>query len=491
MPGPRSRLPLRRPTRAELAAGERAAGVDHGGPRLGSAPGADALGRRARVCRESTGGIPPVGACALSTVRWPEQAAGPAWGTAPSGVATARTSASPRGWRSGRVDIGSTQASREEVALTQQPSKWARPSPTIRVGVLGLFAAFLLVLPLALAPRGEAYIYWATLGNSIGRANLDGTNARSQFHPRRRSGGRRGRRRATSTGRTSTRSAAPTSTAQTRTRDSSPAPSVPSGVAVDADHVYWTNRRHGTDRPRQPRWHRGRQSFITGASEPVRRRGRRRPRLLDELRRTNSIGRANLDGTGVDQSFIAGATRAAGVAVDASHVYWTKHLGHDRPRQPRRHRASTRASSASPASPMASRSTPGTSTGRTSSSTRSAAPTSTARTSTRASSAAPAPRMASRSTPSRTRLAGRATAEQTQRQRARRSSSRSRSGPGELTAKATGKIKVNPTYKLKPKKVQVAAGKTKTLKLRPKKAKARKIATALKRGEKAKAKASR
>ena len=57
-----------------------------------------------------------------------------------------------------------------------------------------------------------------------------------------------------------------------------------------------------------------------------------------------------------------------------------------------------------------------------------------------------------------------------------------------LTAKASGEIKVNPTYKLRPKKVQVAAGKSKTLKLKPKKKAARKIATALKRGEKAKAK---
>ena len=55
------------------------------------------------------------------------------------------------------------------------------------------------------------------------------------------------------------------------------------------------------------------------------------------------------------------------------------------------------------------------------------------------------------------------------------------------SAKASGKIKVNPTYKLKPKKVKLATGETKTLKLRPKKAKAKKIAAALKRGEKAKA----
>jgi virginiamycin B lyase len=38
---------------------------------------------------------------------------------------------------------------------------------------------------------------------------------------------------------------------------------------------------------------------------------------------TNAIGRANLDGTGVDQSFITGAIRPHGVAVHGAHVYWT------------------------------------------------------------------------------------------------------------------------------------------------------------------------
>ena len=35
-----------------------------------------------------------------------------------------------------------------------------------------------------------------------------------------------------------------------------------------------------------------------------------------------TIGRANLDGTGVNQSFIGGATSPCGVAVDGAHVYW-------------------------------------------------------------------------------------------------------------------------------------------------------------------------
>jgi virginiamycin B lyase len=36
-----------------------------------------------------------------------------------------------------------------------------------------------------------------------------------------------------------------------------------------------------------------------------------------------TIGRANLDGTGVNESFIAGASKPQYVAVDGSHVYWT------------------------------------------------------------------------------------------------------------------------------------------------------------------------
>jgi len=40
----------------------------------------------------------------------------------------------------------------------------------------------------------------------------------------------------------------------------------------------------------------------------------------------NDIGRANLDGTGINESFIIGTTVTAGVAVDGAHVYWTNFL---------------------------------------------------------------------------------------------------------------------------------------------------------------------
>ena len=40
---------------------------------------------------------------------------------------------------------------------------------------------------------------------------------------------------------------------------------------------------------------------------------------------SNTIGRANVDGTGVNQSFISGASSPAGVAVDGTHIYWANY----------------------------------------------------------------------------------------------------------------------------------------------------------------------
>jgi hypothetical protein len=58
----------------------------------------------------------------------------------------------------------------------------------------------------------------------------------------------------------------------------------------------------------------------------------------------------------------------------------------------------------------------------------------------------------------------------------------------DLEAKATGKVKVNPTYKLKPKTMQVAGASSKTMQLVPKKKHGKKIVKAMKKGKKAKAK---
>ena len=57
-----------------------------------------------------------------------------------------------------------------------------------------------------------------------------------------------------------------------------------------------------------------------------------------------------------------------------------------------------------------------------------------------------------------------------------------------ISAEASGRIKVNPTYKLKPETMQVAGATSKTMQLVPKKKHGKKIAKALKKGKKAKAK---
>lgn len=90
--------------------------------------------------------------------------------------------------------------------------------------------------------QAQGYVYFATdFGGAIGRADLNGSNVNLNF--------------ITGVGDVE-------------------------GIAVDGEHIYWTNRSPGT------------------------------------------IGRANLDGTNVEQSFISGASSPIGVAVDGQHVYW-------------------------------------------------------------------------------------------------------------------------------------------------------------------------
>jgi hypothetical protein len=159
---------------------------------------------------------------------------------------------------------------------------------------LALLLAALLALTLALAPRAEAYVYWAnaasteTGGARIGRANLDGTGVNQSF--------------VTGAG----------------------VLFGPEGVAVDAAHVYWTDFARGTIGRANLDGTGVDQSFITGAGTELCLGGV----AVDagHVYWTNSdagtIGRANLDGTGVDQGFITGAAGPQGVAVDRKHLYW-------------------------------------------------------------------------------------------------------------------------------------------------------------------------
>src|SRR5262249_59898639 len=91
----------------------------------------------------------------------------------------------------------------------------------------------------------------------------------------------------------------------------------PNGVAVDGAHAYWgtgaTIGRANLDGSDLD------QSFIaTTSSWGVAVDG---AHVYWANSGARTIGRANLDGTNVDQSFITGATHPMGVAVDGAHVY--------------------------------------------------------------------------------------------------------------------------------------------------------------------------
>ncbi len=158
---------------------------------------------------------------------------------------------------------------------------------------------------------------------------------------------------ATSTGRTTTRarSAAPTSTAPASTRASSPAPAIRrASQSTPATSTGRTPARARSVAPTSTAPARTRASSSgrapSGTSVPGRASRSTPTTSIGRTRHLGfhlAIGRANLDGTGVNQSFIY-AVRAlvpamAGIAVDAGHIYWawTDLNGH-RPRQPRRHR---------------------------------------------------------------------------------------------------------------------------------------------------------
>ena len=195
------------------------------------------------------------------------------------------------------------------MALTQKAGERTRVWP-MTTALLAL-----LVLSLALAPRAEAFIYW-TNGDSIGRANLDGTGLNSHFIAVSTDGAYP--RDLTLDGKNVYWAAACFSEPPTVPctngaigRADLDGTSIderligginPGGVAVDAKHVYWAWSDCDGG------W--GIESLCTS----------------DELLAgPGGIAPANLDGSGVDQNFISGID-ADQLTVDADHIYWTEKL---------------------------------------------------------------------------------------------------------------------------------------------------------------------
>jgi hypothetical protein len=131
-----------------------------------------------------------------------------------------------------------------------------------------------------LAARADAFVYWSN-NMTLGRANLDGTGVNPNLL-------------GVGLG--------------------------VFGVAVDSQHIYWTNT-FGTIGRANLDGSGADKSFITSAGSPM-------GVAVDGqhiywANGYDAIARANLDGSGVDLTFITGATVPTGVAVDGQHIYWT------------------------------------------------------------------------------------------------------------------------------------------------------------------------
>jgi hypothetical protein len=127
-----------------------------------------------------------------------------------------------------------------------------RPSRLLVAGLVALTGSGRLAEALRGDRDAEVRLYWGSLdihgsSTSIERANLNGTGINEHFIE----------------GATN-----------------------PSGIAVDGNHIYWTNYGHY------------------------------------QSNQGSSIGRANLDGSRANEHFITGSQNACGLAIAAGHIYW-------------------------------------------------------------------------------------------------------------------------------------------------------------------------
>ena len=153
-------------------------------------------------------------------------------------------------------------------------------SPTLAAAVALL--ATVVVLPLALVPRAEAFLYWTNQSSdTIARANLDGSGVRQSFISG--AGG-------------------------------------PTGIAVDAQHVYWANGETRTIARADLDGTHVTETFISDVGSPqgVAVGGGH----IYWANGAGTIGRADVDGTNVDQTFLTVLGMPTGIAVDATHLYW-------------------------------------------------------------------------------------------------------------------------------------------------------------------------
>ena len=102
--------------------------------------------------------------------------------------------------------------------------------------------------------------------------------------------------------------------------------SFPAGIAVDGQHIYWSNVENDTIGEANKDGTGVNQSFISATSPAelaVDGQHIYWTNLGDGTIGAGTIGEANKDGTGVNRSFISGLDNPTGLAVDGQHIYWT------------------------------------------------------------------------------------------------------------------------------------------------------------------------
>ena len=152
--------------------------------------------------------------------------------------------------------------------------------------VLGALIGFGLLM----SQSAPAFIYWANTGNTIGRANLNGSSAKQDFI-------------------TTTTNAC--------------------GVAVTRTHIYWTttgNAAAGTGTIGRAKRNGTaiKSNFITGLTNPCGIAVSRNHVYWANTNPAGGIGRAALSGKAstVKRTFIPTSGYACGVAVNGTHVFW-------------------------------------------------------------------------------------------------------------------------------------------------------------------------
>ena len=94
------------------------------------------------------------------------------------------------------------------------------------------------------------------------------------------------------------------------------------GVAVNSNHIFWTNEPTDTIGRANLDGTNANPNFITGASFPFSVAANDRF-IYWTNSATGSIGRARVNGNAINQNFIPSLGSAVGIAIDDQHIYWT------------------------------------------------------------------------------------------------------------------------------------------------------------------------